>query len=525
MDVYGRKQIKIIFKPPTYSSDKYPSFPQEVIDLIFEFLRYEPVTLPQCSLVCHALYHAARRVSWGPRLELSTRAALSDCGRMLMSNRTTSYGKRFGALLIDDNSKAPFAHVWPMLIPAPLLPRVSWLCLSYIDWRNSTPHCLFFDLLSCYTTVKSLRIGFCNFRSASDVRRLIDALPNLEELQLLWVMLERPLTRHPVSYSVTPAAIRRTLREITVSCDSEDWPPHYPGHENVVIPSPLDVCTAYTSVISLDIHLVYFSSVPHLGRFLSRFPSLSRLTMHAEFGTGGRLAPEDVTATQPAHILAPPPLTKLELADVPSMCASQLLKLLWAPSTWLELEHLEIELRDTMLPELLWQIMDILHLSGARLSHFGYNIPHDGDLILLPRLAAAISLEDISMTLRCILPSPLRICWLFSTLLNITSPCLRTLTITIELADSNLLQDVIHILVRETDTAESASAFYAILSRSVYDRLSTDSVSIFIRHSSWPYDPVPADIDIMSAIKPHILALFAPWLERRVLLLKFDGRD
>ncbi|KAH9919911.1 uncharacterized protein B0H18DRAFT_619722 [Fomitopsis serialis] len=109
--------VPIDYRAPTYSSDTYPRFPQELIDYICELLRLDPFTLTRCRLVCHAWYHAALRVSWYSSLRLQTREALDDCAYMLMLKNNRSYGKNFRSLLIRDDPRKPLAHIWPMRIP------------------------------------------------------------------------------------------------------------------------------------------------------------------------------------------------------------------------------------------------------------------------------------------------------------------------------------------------------------------------------------------------------------------------
>ncbi|TFY56408.1 hypothetical protein EVJ58_g7665 [Rhodofomes roseus] len=167
-----RREIEIPFRQPTYSSDTGPRFPQELIERICECLWDEPVQLAiSCMRICPAWYHAARRVLPEDSITWRSREALQDYAHTLISHRNAPYRKRFKTLWILDDTSKPFAHVWPMFVPGWMLPELSFVAFCNHDWSAKTPHDSFFVHLSSYTSVLSLQLHDCKFRSLTDLRR------------------------------------------------------------------------------------------------------------------------------------------------------------------------------------------------------------------------------------------------------------------------------------------------------------------------------------------------------------------
>ncbi|KAH9907092.1 uncharacterized protein B0H18DRAFT_1131795 [Fomitopsis serialis] len=137
----------------------------------------------------------------------------------------------------------------------------------------------------------------------------------------------------------------------------------------------------------------------------------------------------------------------------------------------------------------------------------------------VPRLSANTSLEELDLAL-CLPSSPQIIQRALEALLSdITSPRLRRISLSIWLNQSKILQDANEVPVSPADTTKSIPTFHAVLSRGIYDRLPKNGVDVYFSMSKVE----PEAKHIMSGIKFHIFALFAPWLARNnVLKLKFD---
>ncbi|KAH9918003.1 uncharacterized protein B0H18DRAFT_684206 [Fomitopsis serialis] len=336
--------VRGCYRPPTYSSDTYPRFPQELIDRTCELLRLDPFTLTKCCLVCHAWYHAALRVSWNSSVKLQTREALDDCAYMLMLKNNRSYGKTFLGLEIQDDPQKPLAHIWPMRIPGYFLPRLEHLTLVNFDWTATRPHDLFFHFLSYYTSIKTLEITRCQFHSIAELRRISTTLPNLETLSLAEITLQHQLVPGLVSRYL-PILSRNKLKEIIIGTIGHATH-ELTGARDTHIPSVYrqflwDTCVTYSYVTELQLDLRYYSSLSSLHRFLHHFPHLSHLLLHdAEIGSHVEPASAADLALYTAH--APnPSLSNLRFEDVPASLALQILLVL-SPQACRRLESLRV---------------------------------------------------------------------------------------------------------------------------------------------------------------------------------------
>ncbi|TFY56662.1 hypothetical protein EVJ58_g7500 [Rhodofomes roseus] len=112
---------------------------------------------------------------------------------------------------------------------------------------------------------------------------------------------------------------------------------------------------------------------------------------------------------------------------------------------------------------------------------------------------------------------------LFTVLSDITSTELERLDLDIHLnGPEPPFREEIEETLEGANTPEPTSTFHAILSRSVFDELpvaveSDPGVRITMFFYTAIDEPPAAD----SALKSHVVALFAPWLNRGVLRIKF----
>jgi len=523
--------VEHCYRAPTYSSDTYPRFPQELIDHICKFHRLDPFTLTKCRLVCHAWYHAARWLFWDKQLKLITRENLDDCAHMLLSDGNRPYGKRFESLQIVEDRRKPFSHIWPMRISGYALPRLKTLELHGFDCAATSPHDLCFHFLSYYTSIKHLNLWRCRFRSMAELRRISNALPSLEHLSLRGITLQHPPAPDSVVRYVP--SLRNKLKRIHLG----------PWHSILVLdarfyrPFLLGVCATYSTVTELSLNLRCYSSFSHLHRFLRHFSRLSKLHLMENFSPYVEPASTADMALYTAQ--APiPSLLSFFMLDVYVPLASQLLKLMLTPQTCSKLVVLQFQYlrQNGRCIELVPCVTDVLCLAGAGLKKFYWScfLAH-GDSIrdVVPRVTANTSLTELVMDFRPVKPSLPRIQRDLGTLLfDIQSPHLKRLGISIWLSSPSETSEDGNDLeapVSETDPPRFTSIFHATLSRSVFDHLPTVSghppwqpeftgVSIAV-HWDNVLDVGEAQIATMSVIKSHMITLFAPWLDRGVLRL------
>ncbi|KAH9920410.1 uncharacterized protein B0H18DRAFT_598155 [Fomitopsis serialis] len=359
-------EVQKCFRPPIYSCDTYPQFPQELIDLICEFLRLDPFTLTRCCLVCHAWYQAARHLFWHEMLWLFSREALDDFAHTLISKGNRSYGKNFDNLHIWEDPRRPIAHIWPMRIPGYLLPRAKVLELCNFDWAATRPHDLFFRFLSYYTSITTLEIKQSRFRDATQLRRIFNALPSLETLVLHGVTLQHPLT--PGSAPSFVSSRRNKLTTLRF-WNEADVPAEWDAHKQAHSRSLLDVCSAYSSVVDLALDLRYYSSLSHLHQYLRHFPKLACSRLQDAISPYA-IEPAMAADMVPAYSVDAPALSlsTFELSDVPMPWASQLLGLVSTQRACSRLDDLLFAFRDsTPSAELVARITEVLRLAGAGL--------------------------------------------------------------------------------------------------------------------------------------------------------------
>ncbi|KAH9919921.1 uncharacterized protein B0H18DRAFT_1026197 [Fomitopsis serialis] len=472
---------------------------------------------------------------------------------MLTLRNNRSYGKKFDILQIQDDPQKPHAHIWPMRIPGYFVPRLEQLRLNNFDWTATRPHDLFFRFLSYYTSIKTLAIGRCQFRSIAELRRISTALPSLENLFLAEITLQHQLVPGSVSRYV-PNLSRNKLKKMIIGSVSLAISHGFAPARDAHIPSVYhqflwDVCVTYSYVTELQLDLCYYSSLSSLHRFLHHFPHLSRLLLQllhdSELGSHVEPASAADLALYTAHALNPP-LSVLRFKHVPSSLALQILLVL-SPQACSRLEALRFSFQcfqphDRQCAEFVLRVTEVLRLAGAGLKTFEWeHAPVDGKYSIrddVPRLTANTSLTNLTIAL-CVDPSPTSIQRALDTLLSdIRSPHLERLTIYIHLTPSRTRYDTSEDRDETSVSADppgSTSTFHAILSRSIFDQLpalsgdSAQGTSVFIE-VGWAYYGSPvsepqeeaARTTALSAIKSNMITLFAPWLDRGVMQLYFD---
>ncbi|TFY54461.1 hypothetical protein EVJ58_g8853 [Rhodofomes roseus] len=536
-----QRQVLIPFRQPIYSSDTGPQFPQELIERICEFLWDEPVQLAvRCTRICPAWYHAARRVLSGDMITCRTQKALQDYAHTLTSRRNAPYRKRFGKLCIYDNARKPFAHVWPMFIPGWILPELNSVTLGDLDWSTKTPHDVFFAYMSSYTSISRLDLRDCRFRSLPDLRRVINALPNLTSLRLHNVTLQHPLRPGSVpDYSA--------LRARSHKLESIELFGSTPGHPDVSSdyqgPLALDYQTLLHMVVAnssavthLALDLRFFASLSALRQFLAHFCYLTSFAAWNHFASSPMITFEETihARTENTSIHS---WSSFVLRGVPDQSALQLLQLLITPESCSKLENFRIYIIGRPSAALLSCTSHVVHAAGHRLNCLTWDCTVDPDLKITPSLGGNTSLQTLEVFLRDLAPSPQKIHSALTAMLSdIVSMDLQHMRVHFGLAHLEVLSQNHERTPAVLDPAsESISAFHTILSRKTFGGLPLDT-----RAAKWPYlvllrsKCVEFTFDVrrvqdnptaVATIKAYIITLFTPWLDRGIVVLAFDSAN
>ncbi|KAH9831823.1 uncharacterized protein C8Q71DRAFT_861498 [Rhodofomes roseus] len=527
-----RPGIEILFRRPIYLSDTGPRFPQELIERICEFLWDEPVQLAvSCTRICPAWYHAARRLLPAHDITCRTREALQDHAHTLTSLRNAPCRKRFWRVRISDNASKPFAHVWPMFIPGWILPELRDVELVALDWSTKTPHDSFFIYLSSYTSISSLQMYDCRFRSLPDLRRVINALPSLTWLYLHNVTLQHPLRPGSVPDHIALRARSHRLKSIDL-CGSGHGGPEYPdvssdyqGTTALDYQALLRMVVANSSTVTrLAVDLRFFTSTSALQQCLAHFRRLTSFEAQYRFASGPMIALEETVParTENTYIHAWESFT---LMNVPDQSALQLLQLLNTPDTCSKLEELNIYLTGRPSATLVSCTSRVLHALGHRLRILDWGCSVDPDVEATPSLAGNTTLQTLHIDLRDIAPSPQKIhSALTAVLSDIVSVDLQHVCIRFTLACLEVLPQDHGRTPTVLDPAESISAFHAILSREIFNGLPLHT----------HYSPVEVVFDsgdiqgnlaVVATIKAYMITLFTPWLDRGIVSLDFYSAD
>ncbi|TFY62317.1 hypothetical protein EVJ58_g3933 [Rhodofomes roseus] len=504
----------IPFRQPIYSCDTGPRFPQELFERICEFLWDEPVQLAvSCTRICPAWYHAARRLLPLPEWKITcrTREALQDHAHTLISRRNAPYRKRFKSLWIYDNASKPFAHVWPMFIPGSMLPELWSAHLVNLDWSTKMPHDSFFIHLSSYTSVLNLQMYHCRFRSLPDLRRVINALPNLMSLELYKVTLQHPLRPGLVPDYIALRARSHKLESVDLygSNPRLEYPDVSSDYQGPTAQALLHMVAANSSTVTrLTLDLRFFASLSALWHYLAHFRRLASFEAWYQFAS----SPSMITfeETIPAHTEDTPihSWSKFTLTEVPDRSALQLLQLLVTPKSCSELEEFQIHLTDRPSATLVSCTSRVLHTSGHRLSGLMWRCSADLDLEVTPSLAGNTSLQSA----------------LTAVLSDIVSVDLQHVYIRFTLACLEVLPQDHGRTPAVLDPAESISAFHAILSREIFNGLPlrTADKGVWV---VFDVGDIHGNLAVVATIKAYMITLFTPWLDRGIVELRFNWMD
>ncbi|KAH9920367.1 uncharacterized protein B0H18DRAFT_1024334 [Fomitopsis serialis] len=366
----------IHYQPPTYSRQAYPRFPYELIERIMDFLWDDPGAFAGCCLVCHAWYCATR-----PLFPTMTDRKFTDKTRFMQFVRLLARPRNwpyFKAQLTSLELHRQFAHSWVMHIPVCLLPQIMRLTFCDVDWATINPHPQHFLRLShCKDSLQFLALYRCRFRSTLDLRRMINALPNLSDVTLDAITFQHPSPPRTDLAMSTVKMAHHKLRGMRI------WNPCYDATNSIAsgrvrLQGFLDLCSAYPAINDLSFDLWHFTSLPEIEDYLRRFRNLSSLSIHLDCADDTypdlKSAPVDMAAgghTDPVHPLRYS-LSEIKIGFVSSRCALQLLTLVSPRTCHPRLRTLVIKLADPPCAELIAKVTNILQISGAVLEAFDW---------------------------------------------------------------------------------------------------------------------------------------------------------
>ena len=367
-----------------------PHLPQEIIDSIIALLWDDPVSLGLCSLVCCAWLKTSIKYLeeyTGGVLKIRDWAALVACSRAL---KTYTRQSHFHTIQIIDDPKRPFSHLFPMLVPGCDLAGISILELGGVNWTTTRLSTHFFDFLAYFASIRTLGLRQCRFGSASDLRRMIIAFPQLEVLILDRVDFN---DKFKSSFAVNAMVkTSQTLQTVHLShCSGRSYRTSGPlcGSDCMGIHSIPSFYASHRNISTLRLQLEHFLSPTHLFHFVGYF-HLRHLTVAGRPIAASSWQPLFTGHGPEAYLLPTRRMfSSLEVEHVPSICSLWLMSLLSAPRTQNRIESLIIRHSDCSDPvtfmALLHRIQRALESCGPVLKHFSLLSPCIlGARILLP---------------------------------------------------------------------------------------------------------------------------------------------
>ncbi|TFY55651.1 hypothetical protein EVJ58_g8115 [Rhodofomes roseus] len=166
--------------------------PNELTDVIIDFFWDDPPTMRSCALTCR---------DWLPRsvfhlqayliLSIKSVATLSLLSQRLGCPNSRQFYRDMEVMEVSEVfTQIHFAHTVPLHIPGPFLPKLREIEFSHLGRRlgESPPmhwHHSSFTLLSSYKAMTTLRLSNCHFHDAGNLRRVVYALPALDDVTLV----------------------------------------------------------------------------------------------------------------------------------------------------------------------------------------------------------------------------------------------------------------------------------------------------------------------------------------------------
>lgn len=437
-----------------------------------------------------------------------------------------------------EDSHSPYIHRFSISMPGCYMPEVRTLALAQLDWTVIRPHVCFFDCLTLYSAVTEMQLHSCRFKNASQLRRLINALPRLATLELSAIdgstLCDGPTT----TVSRPTFKVNQNLRHIHLSNPPKRVGTRALTDHRVAKGNVFAFCAQYASVSLLSLDVGFFESFAILLQLLHHLPLLSHLLVHASSTTGsvGWQGLEFVHAGVGAlH------LSDLCLEMISTKIALDLMALVATPETCSKLRFLTVRHGDSTGPvgQLRQSVRDTLRQAGAALRGFmlEWTVSGRGSFALLPihrntdvssdsyiwdlHFTPNSSLEDVDVILR-LPPSAHTIeRTLISMVSSIASPCLSTFRVQVylDIMDAGPLNGDDVSQDGESGAVDNVDDFHAILDALHFRDLPHDSVHIGIDARGSMHQ---AAIELIDLVKSRLDKLFAPWFARDVLRVSYE---
>lgn len=320
---------------------------------------------------------------------VSSRTAVTLYARAFRKRNNRRIG-HIKEITIFEDPRSPFIHHFPFSMPGCYLPDVTQLHLYHLDWMITRPHDCFFDFLTLYSGVTELHLFSCRFKHASELRRLINALPRLETLKLSAIdgstLCDIPTT----AVSRPTLKANQNLQEIILHDSTRDMGLSTLMDSRVAIRNIIAFCTQYSSISRLTLKHGFLNSPACFLQLLRNLPPLSSLKVDGSFAYldnsewhGFQLEQADIGAL---HRLTRRCFSTFSLERILTTPALHLMKLISTPEACSQLVSLTVKHGDGTGPvaQLLQAVMDTLRLAGTALSEFIFVWDCDPGLSLDP---------------------------------------------------------------------------------------------------------------------------------------------
>ncbi|KZT02349.1 uncharacterized protein LAESUDRAFT_662093 [Laetiporus sulphureus 93-53] len=284
-----------------------PKFPQELVDMIIDYLWDDRPALMACSLTCRPLSNASRTHLFG-EVCLEHEAACTSFEQLV--EQSPHFALHIRKLSIKcrhfchDLTYQP-SSAWVAWIPALMakLPRLEDLEFAFLDWSRLQFDAERTKMLSMHLArLRRLALSDIHFQHPSDVREILIAASNLQELLLFRIFFTcygQGKPRSPPDVPIGRNLQRISLRATVLPLLLKDWLllPEYPLNLRYICVQGRDESTANALGGFLR------SSAASLRHVDIEFPSGAASIMHDEvdlspltelrsFSFGGLIASE-----------------------------------------------------------------------------------------------------------------------------------------------------------------------------------------------------------------------------------------
>lgn len=404
--------VRFLIAVITRCSGTAPRLSQEIIEYIADYLWDEPVQLTKCSLVCAAWYYAAKR-------HLSSYvAATSDLGmkrlvHILMSRENRKYREAVKHIKVGGK---PSLRTFHMRLPGQLLKSLESLEFAELDWTPAKLRFqpVFYRHLSYFASVKTLYLRHSRFICAEDLAKVICALPNLSDLNVDSITVERAThgcsLKEKIANYYHHRCMSPSLTELCfwgqrdeahpTSTETEPTGESVALHQDVL--DALSACS--TSIKALRVSTTQFASFDQFRMFLDNFPQIRSLAL--ERNPQWEMPPPSASARllvtklkEDEHVWE-----ELHLLEMQSATARGFIDLFFVQGR--KVRELDLELLDWPTPALHRTVGRLTDKCGRLLNAFRLNI-QTGRLVGFSKIEASQVSRSHALSLARVLNTPL----------------------------------------------------------------------------------------------------------------------